>query len=106
MNYDRSNQVVRPPLFREADVVLMCGGCVAILILLYIATPRWYFSMRQIQEIAAYIVLTVGFSYVFLWHVVTYRRRIQEKWPPFRLSCVRDRRNVENAWDQEAVVLG
>src|SRR5881628_3168247 len=104
--YYGNNRLVRPPLFRETDVVLTCVGCGAILILLYIATTRWYFSMRQIQEIAAYLLLTFGFSYLFIWHLLTKRRRTQEKWPPIRLSRARDRRNLENAWDQDAVVLG
>ena len=64
--YYGNNRLVRPPLFRETDVVLTCVGCGAILILLYIATTRWYFSMRQIQEIAAYLLLTFGFSYLFI----------------------------------------
>src|SRR5438132_1590656 len=108
MNYgdNGNNRLVRPPLFRETDVVLMCLGCGGILILLHIATTCWYFSVRQIQEIAAYSLLTLGFSYLFLWHVLTRRRRTAEKWPPIRLSPRRDRRNIEQAWRQDAVVLG
>src|SRR5437867_11418871 len=104
--YYGNNRLVRPPLFRETDVVLTCVGCGAILILLYIATTRWYFSMRQIQEIAAYLLLTFGFSYLFIWHLLTKRRRTQEKWPPIRLSRARDGRNLESAWEQDAVILG
>src|SRR5213594_2794987 len=104
--YNGNNRMVRPPLFREADVVLMCVGCGAILILIYIATTRWHFSMRQIQEIAAYSLLTFGFNYLLLWHLLTQRRRIQEKWPPpIRISRGHDRRNINNAWAQDAVVL-
>src|SRR5438105_11862592 len=107
MNYGHNdnNRLVRPPLFRETDVVLMCLGCGGILILLYIATTCWYFSVRQIQEIAAYSLLTLGFSYLFLWHVLTRRRRTAEKWP-IRISRQRDRRNLAQAWGQDAVVLG
>jgi hypothetical protein len=101
-----NNRVVRPPLFREVDVVLMGVGCGAILILIYIATTRWHFSMRQIQEIAAYSLFSLGFSYLFLWHVLTKRRRVQEKWSPLRISRARDRRNVQSAWARDAVVLG
>ncbi len=104
--YNGDDRLVRPQLFREADVVLICLGCGGILILLYIATTRWYFSMRQIQEIAAYSLLTFGFSYLFLWHVLTKRRRTAEKWVSTRISTVRDRRNIEEAWAQDAVVLG
>src|SRR5438093_1804328 len=108
MNYgdNGNNRLVRPPLFRETDAVLMCLGCGGILILFYIATTCWYFSLRQIQEIAAYILLTLGFSYLFLWHVLIRRRRTAEKWPPSRVSPRRDRRNLEQAWRQDAVVLG
>ena len=101
-----NNRLVRPPLFRETDVVLICLGCGGILILLYIATICWRFSVRQLQEIAAYSLLILGFSYLFLWHVLTRRRRTAEKWPPIRVSPRRDRRNVEQAWRQDAVVLG
>src|SRR5437016_7040944 len=103
--HNDNNRLVRPPLFRETDVVLMCLGCGGILILLYIATTCWYFSVRQIQEIAAYSLLTLGFSYLFLWHVLTRRRRTAEKWP-IRISRQRDRRNLAQAWGQDAVVLG
>ena len=107
MNYghNANNRLVRPPLFGETDVVLMCLGCGGILILLYIATTCWYFSVRQIQEIAAYSLLTLGFSYLFLWHLLTRRRRTAEKWP-IRISRQRDRRNLAQAWGQDAVVLG
>src|SRR5438132_8612030 len=108
MNYgdNGNNRLVRPPLFRETDVVLMCLGCGGILILLYIATVCLHFSVRQIQEIAAYSLLTLGFSYLFLWHVLTRLRRTAEKWPPIRVSPRRDRRNLEQAWREDAVVLG
>ena len=104
--YNSNDRLVRPPLFRETDVVLMCLGCGGILILLYVATACWYFSMRQIQEIAAYSLLTFGFCYLFLWHLLRQRRRTAEKWPPVQISPLRDRRNIEQAWSQDAVVLG
>jgi type IV secretory pathway TraG/TraD family ATPase VirD4 len=101
-----NNRLARPPVFRETDVLLIGVGCGAILILIYIAITRWGFSMRQIQEIAAYLLLTFGFSYLFIWHVLTKRRRTQDKRPPIRISRTRDRRNLENAWAEDAVVLG
>jgi hypothetical protein len=53
VNYQRgddNNRRVRPPVFREANIVLLCLVCGAILILIYIATVRWYFSMGQIRR--------------------------------------------------------
>src|SRR5436190_20365139 len=108
MNSDdyNGNRMVRPPVFRETDLLLMCLGCGAVLILIYIATARWHFSIGQIQEIAAYCLLTLGFAYVLLWHLLTQSRRIQEKWPPLSVARTRDRKNVEAAWKKDAVVLG
>lgn len=109
MNYPNSNgnnRLVRPPLFQETDVLLVCVACGALLILLYIATTRWHFSTRQVQEIAAYGLLTFGFLYVLVWHLLTKGRRTREKWPPFRMSRGRDRKNIEAAWAQDSVVLG
>ena len=54
MNYPDSNGYnrVQPRVFREMDVLLLGVGCALLLILIYIGTTRWHFSMRQIQEIA------------------------------------------------------
>jgi Type IV secretory system Conjugative DNA transfer len=105
-SYTGNGRLVRPPLFRETDVVLICMAFGALLILLYIATTRWHFSMRQIQEIAAYSLLTLGFSYLFAWYLLTKRRRMFETWPKIRIPARRDGRNLELAWAQDAVVLG
>ena len=105
-NYNENNRVVRPPLFREADVVLLCLGGGALLILLYIATTRWHLSTRQVQEMAAYALLSLGFAYVLGWHFFTKRRRIRETWPPIPISVRRDRAIIQAAWAQDAVVLG
>src|SRR3989442_729317 len=45
-------------------------------------------------------------SNIFLWHVLTKRRRTAGKWVSTRISPVRDRCNIEEAWAQDAVVLG
>ena len=90
-NSNGNNRLVRPPLFRETDVLLFAVGCGGLLILIYIATTRWHFSMRQIQEIAAYGLLTLGFSYLLMWHLLTKRRRAGRNWPPLRISRRRDR---------------
>src|SRR6266571_1857267 len=105
-NYPGNSRSVRPPLFRETDVVLLCVGGVGLLILLYIATTRWHFSMRQIEEIAAYSLLTFGFSYLMVWHLLTKRRRKEQAWSPVSISRGRDRKNIEAVWAQDSVVLG
>ena len=86
VNSNEQNRLVRPPVFRETDVLFLCLGCGTLLILLYIATTRWHFTMRQIQEIAAYCLLTVGFSYVGIWHFVTKAKRKQQAWLPVPIA--------------------
>src|SRR2546428_368330 len=106
LNYPGNSRSVRPPLFRETDVVLLCVGGVGLLILLYIATTRWHFSMHQIEEIAAYSLLTFGFSYLMVWHLVTKRRRKEQAWSPVSIPRAQDNKNLEGAWMQDSVVLG
>jgi hypothetical protein len=109
MNYGNdnwNNRVVRPPLFPETDLLLLGIGCGGLLLLLYIATTRWHFSMGQIQEIAAYSLLTLGFSYLMAWRLLTRRRRLEQRWKPSAISRTRDRKTVEESWARESVVLG
>jgi hypothetical protein len=105
-NYNGNNHLVRTPLFRELDVLLLslCGG--VFLILIYIATARWHFFMRQIQEIAAYSLLTLGFCYLLVWHLLTKRQRKEQSWSATSVSHTRDRKNIEDSWTQDSVVLG
>jgi hypothetical protein len=105
-NSNESNRLVRPPQFRETDLVILCVGCGAFLILIYIATEHWQFSARQIQEIAAYGLLTLGSSYLLAWYLLSKRRRKEQAWSPVSLSRTRDVRNIEKAWADDCVVLG
>jgi len=106
VNSNERNRLVRPPMFRETDVLFLCLGCGTLLILIYIATTRWHFTMRQIQEIAAYCFLTIGFTYVGIWHLATKAKRKQQAWSPVPIAPTRDRQNLNEAWTQNSVVLG
>jgi hypothetical protein len=105
-NYNHPGRLVRAPLMSETAILLLFIGGGALFILIYIATTRLHFTMRQIQEIAAYLLLTFGFSYLMIWQLATKRRRRTQTWPPIRISRERDRKNLSTAWAQEAVVLG
>src|SRR5688572_19288076 len=106
VNPNGHNRLVRPPLFRETDVLFLAVGCGTLLILLYIATTRWHFTMPQIQEIAAYCLLTIGFLYIGIWHFFTKSKRQQQEWSPVAIAPTRDRKNLDVAWRRESVVLG
>jgi type IV secretory pathway TraG/TraD family ATPase VirD4 len=93
-------------MFQETDVLFLCLGCGTLLILIYIATTRWHLTMRQIQEIAAYCLLTLGFCYVGIWHFVTRAKRKQQAWLPVPIAPNRDRQNLDEAWTKNSVVLG
>jgi hypothetical protein len=105
-NDKESNRLAREPLLREADILLLflVGG--AFLLLLYIARSRWQFSMRQIQEISAYVLLTIGSCYLMIWHIFTRRRRREQSWPGLRITRLQDFKNLQRAWAQSSVVLG
>jgi hypothetical protein len=105
-NGNESNRLVRPPLLRESDILLLFVGGGAFLLLLYIARSRWHLSMSQIQEIAAYVLLTVCCSYLMIWHFLTLRHRREQTWPPLRIGPQRDSNNLSAAWAQSSVVLG
>src|SRR5882672_6923456 len=105
-NGNESNRLIRPPLLRESDILLLFVGGGAFLLLLYIARSRWHFSMAQIQEIAAYLLMTICCCYLMIWHALTLRRRREQTWPPLRISPQRDSNNLLKAWAQSAVVLG
>src|SRR5256886_13693747 len=105
-NYNQPNRLVRQPIIGETGFLLLLVGGGAFFILIYIASARLHFTMRQIQEVAAYVLLTLGCCYLSIWQVATLRRRRTDTWPPIRLSRERDRKNVAKAWAQDAVVLG
>jgi hypothetical protein len=105
-NDNESNRLVRPPLLRESDILLLFLGGGAFLLLLYIASSRWQFSMRQIQEISVYVLLTAGCCYLMIWHALTLRRRRAGSWPSVWTSRSQDSKNLQAAWAQNAVVLG
>src|SRR6185295_3513226 len=90
------NRQVRPALFSEADILLLCLGGGAGLILIYTADIRWHLSVRQVQEIAAYCLLTLGVLYLLVWHLATKRSRREQSWAPVAVSRSRDRRNLED----------
>src|SRR5215813_8675042 len=98
VNPNGPSRYVRPPLFRETDVLFLVVGGGTLLILLYIATTRWRFTIGQIQEIAAYVLLTVGFVYIAIWHIVTKSKRQQQVWRPVAISPARDWKNLDGAW--------
>src|SRR6185436_11436414 len=105
-NNNGSERPVRPPLLRETDVLLLfiVGG--AFFLLLYIATTRWRFSMRGIQEIAAYTFFTLGAAYLITWQFATRQRRRKEAWPALSISRTHDAKNLQKAWAEDSVVLG
>lgn len=105
-NYNQPNRLVRQPIIGETGFLLLLVGGGAFFILIYIASARLHFTMRQIQEVAAYVLLTLGCCYLLIWQVATKRQRRTDTWPPIRISRERDRKNIAKAWAQDAVVLG
>ena len=98
----------RPPLSESpafVGVVCLCVLCAAYWLLL---TKVYFFSTSQAVEIATYVVGTAAIPAVAIYLYATRRNRRERRkiHPPLVIGPARDRRIVESAWAQNAVVLG
>lgn len=73
-----------------------------------IANKRFYIRSGQLIEAALYLICAAGAIWVIAHYFLTYREKKEKSWP--RVSSYipphRDRRHLEEAFKQNAVVLG
>lgn len=91
------------------------AGMVAAMIVLaiisagaYILVDRYHIRPAQLVEGGLYLLfLGIGFTAI-IWHFATIRRRREAAWPhpPLYISPEKDRKAVQSAYDQNAIVLG
>ena len=108
MESTRVERRVQPALSETpAFVAIICLGalCAAYWLML---TKVYYFTNMQAAEIAVYILSAVTVPGAAVCFYVTRRTRRENRkvHPPLVMSPARDRKLVEKAWDQNAVVLG
>src|SRR6266508_3551309 len=99
---------VRPPLVGTtamglAFVFLLIGAFV-----LYLATARYQLTRSQILEFTIYGIVGLAIPGLTLYFLCTRRSRREkrDKHPPLAVGRRRDAQAVQNAWGQNAVVLG
>jgi hypothetical protein len=105
MQADRQHH---PPLLEGAEIVVGFALMFACWFGWYVARERYYFTSRQLAEIATYLTIAI-FACVAtaaLWS--TMRSRREREWPhrPVFIARERDERIVKQAWQHESVVLG
>ena len=97
-----------PPLLESAEIIvallLMSAGWLGW----YVARDRYHLTSRQLAEFFTYLIIGVSAFTVALVLSVTRRSRRERQWPhpPFAISHQRDAKNIKEAWERNAVVLG
>ena len=80
----------------------------ALGVALYIANKRYYIRSEQLIEAILYLVCLVGAVWLIAHYFWTYKEKREKSWPrvPPYIPPRRDRRNIEKAFQQNAIVLG
>src|SRR6267142_530906 len=97
-----------PPLAETYEVVvaalLLAGGWLAW----YIARERYHFTGRQVAELACYLIIEMTAIYTVGYLLLIARLRRERGWPnpPLAVRPNRDESATQEAWTQDAVVLG
>jgi len=74
----------------------------------YVLIIRFHIRTLQLVEVCLYLPLLLVGGSIFVWHFATMRRRREETWPHPAIFIAehKDRRNVQTAFRQDAIVLG
>ena len=102
------NRQQNPPVLESMEIVVALVLMAVCWFAWYVARERFFFTNRQIAELACYLALgglaIVGSSIL----IATARSRREKAWPhpPMVVSRKLDERFTSEAWRQNAVVLG
>jgi hypothetical protein len=82
-------------------VILLAAGC-------YILNVRFHIRAAQLVELSLYVLYALIAVVLTTRHFVTLHRRREANWPhpPLHISPEKDRKTVQAAYAQEAIVLG
>lgn len=74
----------------------------------YVLIARFHVQPLQLFEAGLYLLLAAIGTTAVIWHVTTLSRRREQNWPhpPLYISPEKDRKAVQNAYRQNAIVLG
>src|SRR5580700_4544449 len=97
-----------PPVLESMEIVVALILMAVCWFAWYVARERFFFTNRQIAELACYLALgglaIVGSTIL----IATARSRREKQWPhpPMVIARKRDEQFTGEAWKQDAVVLG
>jgi len=84
-----------------AAVIVLAAG-------FYILNVRFHLRPEQLVELSLYAMYGLAATVAVAWHFLTLRRRREENWPhpPIFIGQAKDRKAVQTAHEQNAIVLG
>ena len=102
------NRQQNPPVLESMEIVVALVLMAVCWFSWYVARERFFFTNRQIAELACYLALgglAIAGSAIL---IATARSRREKQWPhpPMVISRKRDEQFTAEAWKQDAVVLG
>jgi hypothetical protein len=97
-----------PPLSETPAFLLAIGVCAFCAVYWLLMTKVYYFTSAQTAEIAVYLICAIAIPSTALYLYATRRSRRERRkiHPPLVMGAARDRRIVQKAWEESAVVLG
>jgi hypothetical protein len=97
----------RPP-FEAYEIALVLLVSTGIGVAWYVGIQRYYFTERQLLEFLGYFVIAIAMICVPIYLPLTAPSRREKQWPhpALGISVKKDQRTVQQAWSQNAVVLG
>jgi TraM recognition site of TraD and TraG len=97
------------PLLFETPEFLMIVGVFALLAIYWVGlTQVYYLTNMQAAELTVYLLSAIGIPATAIYLYATRRSRREQRkvHPPLVMSPARDNKFVDQAWKQDAVVLG
>jgi Type IV secretory system Conjugative DNA transfer len=74
----------------------------------YLLVSRFHIRTHQIVELSFYLIALIGAVISIVWYLRTRKKRIENAWPhpAVFVPMLNDRRNVEQAFGQNAIIPG
>jgi hypothetical protein len=108
MENDPAERRTHPSLFEAPEFLMIAGACTLVAIYWVALTREYYMTNLQAAELTVYLLSGIGIPATALYLYATrHSRREQCKvHPPLVMSPSHDGKFTDQAWQQDAVVLG
>ncbi len=109
MNPESQDRRDDPRHSREEGALVVSVIIIILLALAgYILVHRFHLRSRQLAELAIYFLGLFAGAAGLLWYFMNHNQRIENAWPrpPIFIPMLRDQASVEEAFQQNSIVLG